>query len=111
MEGNDTGTGATLSPGQDCPVCERRVPFPKTERSPQTKKKGYWVPIDEHEGHEDVLRAAAEFLGCADQPFFEFKTVTIALAALLQDESLRGYAKSAWNDATAGVPTSETSET
>lgn len=80
-------------PGQPCPICERRVPLPKTEKSPPTKHKGYWVPADEHEAHEDVLATAAKFLGVYEQPFFEFKTVTLALALILQDESLRGFAQ------------------
>ena len=78
---------------ETCATCNRPLPLPKTERTPQSKKKAYWVPIDEHEAHEDVLTTAAKFLGCFDQPYYEFKTVTLALALVLQDESLRGYAQ------------------
>lgn len=85
--------GAHPEPGQPCPACKRRVPFEKTEKSPPTKKKGYWVPADEFDAHEEVLGAAAAHLGVVEQPFHEFKTVTLALALVLQDESLRGFAQ------------------
>lgn len=81
------------SPGETCTGCGRRVPFPKTEKSPQTKKKAYWVAVDDAEDHDAILRAAAKHLGVAEQPFYEFKTVTVALTLLLQDESLRGFGK------------------
>lgn len=81
------------APGTDCPTCNRRVPKPKTKASPPTKHKGYWVPADEHKAHEEVLETAAKFLGCYEQAFYEFKTVTLALALILQDESLNGYAQ------------------
>lgn len=80
-------------PGEPCPACERRVPLPKTEKTPPTKHKGYWVPADEHKAHEEVLETAAKFLGCYEQAFYEFKTVTLALALVLQDESLKGIAQ------------------
>ena len=79
-------------PGLACPSCKRRVPFPKTEKSPPTKKMGYWLPADAKDDHEEILGAAAAHLGVAEQPFFEWKTVTMALALILQDESLRGFA-------------------
>jgi len=80
-------------PGANCPTCNRRVPKPKTEKTPPTKHKGYWVPADEHEAHEEILATAAQFLGCYEQAFYEFKTVTLALALVLQDENLRGFAQ------------------
>lgn len=81
-----------LTPGQPCPACDRRVPYPRKESSPPSKKKAYWVPADEHEAHEEILCEAAKHLGCHDQPFFEFKTVALALYLVLQDEGLRGFA-------------------
>lgn len=81
----------TIEPGQTCPTCEQRRPFPAKPSSPPTKKKGYWLPVDEHSAHEDVLRTTAQFLGVHEQPFWEFKTVTLALGLVLQDESLKGF--------------------
>ena len=84
-----------LHPGDECPTCERRVPYPKKESSPVTKPKSYRVPVDEVEAHKDVLTTAAKFLGCHERPHWEFNTITIALALVLQDEKLRGYAQRA----------------
>ena len=80
-----------VQPGQECPVCKRRKPYPKTEASPPSKRMGYWTPADEYDAHEDVLRETAKYLGVHEQPFWEFKTAALALALVLQDESLRGY--------------------
>jgi hypothetical protein len=89
---DDSGAPRPI-PGEDCPTCNRRVPKLKTEKTPPTKHKGYWVPADEYPTHEELLAAAAQFLGCYDQAFYEFKTVTLALALILQDENLRGFAQ------------------
>lgn len=93
-----------IEPGQTCPACERRVPHPPKESSPQSKKKAYWVAVDEHKAHEEVLEAAAKFIGTYERPFWEFQTVTIALALLLQDENMRGYAHRAWVAPTPDYP-------
>jgi hypothetical protein len=80
-----------LHPGEKCPTCERKVPHPRKESSPTSKTKAYRLPVDENTSHEDVYAAAAEFVGAKGKPFEQFKTYTIALAALLQDESWRGF--------------------
>ncbi len=80
-----------IAPGQTCPTCEQRLPFPAKPSSPPTRKKGYWVPVDEYPAHGDVLKTTAQFLGVYEQPFWEFKTVTLALGLVLQDESLKGF--------------------
>lgn len=80
-----------LKPGQECPTCEQRIPFPAKPSSPPTKKSGYWVPVDEYGPHESTLKDTAKFLGVHEQPFWEFKTVALALALVLQDESLMGF--------------------
>jgi hypothetical protein len=82
-----------LEPGQDCPTCERRVPYPKKPTSPNTKPKSYRVPLDEVEAHSDVLTQAAKHLGTHERPHWQYQTYTIALALVLQDEKLRGYAQ------------------
>jgi hypothetical protein len=78
-------------PGEKCPTCERKVPHPRKESSPTSKTRAYRLPVDENTSHEDVYTAAAEFVGAKGKPFEQFKTYTIALAALLQDESWRGF--------------------
>jgi hypothetical protein len=80
-----------VHPGEKCPTCERKVPHPRKESSPTSKTRAYRLPVDENTSHEDVYAAAAEYVGAKGKPFEQFKTYTIALAALLQDESWRGF--------------------
>lgn len=82
-----------ILPGQTCPSCERRFPYPKKESSPTTKTRSYRVPLDEAEAHEDVLKVAAKYLGVYEQPHWIFKTYALSLALVLQDETLRGFAQ------------------
>ena len=80
-----------IEPGKTCPTCEERKPFPKGPASPPSKKMGYWLPADEKDAHDDVLEMAARHLGVHEQPYWEFKTTSMALALVLQDESLKGF--------------------
>lgn len=86
------GEPYAVEPGHTCPRCQRRVPHPKKPSSPTTKTTSYRVPVDEQKAHEEVLEAAAKFLGTHSRPHWKFQTFTLALAAVLQDESLRGFA-------------------
>ena len=81
-----------VEPGQDCPTCEQRVPFPKGPTSPPTKKMGYWLPAEDYDDHEFVVTEAAKHLGCYERPFWQWVTATMAMTLVLQDESLRGFA-------------------
>jgi hypothetical protein len=82
----------TPGAGETCELCKRRVPHPKKETSPVSKTRAYRVPLDEADAHEEVLTQAAKFLGSYERPHWQFQTLTIALALVLQDESLRGMA-------------------
>ena len=79
-----------LTPGSVCPTCQRRVKYPKKASSPETAEISYHVPVDEKDAHKVVLKEAAKHLGTSGRPHERFWTVTYALAAVLQDESLRG---------------------
>ena len=92
MDVNGDLIGHDLEPGTECPECRRRIPHPKKPTSPKTKPKAYRVPVEEREAHEDVLAQAAKHLGTHERPHWEFQTYTIALALVLQDEKLRGFA-------------------
>lgn len=84
-----------MRPGETCPTCERRVPYEKKEASPVTKTRSYRVPLDEDDAHGTVLESAAKHLGTYERPHWQFQTLTLALALVLQDESLRGFANRA----------------
>lgn len=83
------------APGQTCGTCKRKVPHPRQPTSPTSKTFSYRVPVDEAEAHQDVLEQTARFVGVAEQPFERFKVVALALALVLQDESLRGFGQRA----------------
>lgn len=80
-------------PGEECELCHRRVPRERTASTPPTRPLAYRVPTDEVEAHREVLSVAAKFLGCYEQPYWQFKTLSLALALVLQDESLRGFSQ------------------
>lgn len=79
-----------LVPGQDCPTCSRRVPLPKTEKSPPSKKKAYWIPSDIAGAHQEIIDTVAEFLGCKDKPYYEAKVMEFCAVFARQHEELRG---------------------
>lgn len=79
-----------VEPGDECPTCNRKVPHPRKTSSPESKPVSYRVPMDEIDAHRVVLEEAAKHLGTAGRPHEIFWTYTYALAAVLQDESLRG---------------------
>lgn len=80
----------SVEPGQVCEGCGRKVPHPKKPSSPDSKPVSYRVPVDEYDAHKLVLEEAGKHLGTAGRPHEVFWTYTYALAAVLQDESLRG---------------------
>jgi len=81
----------TPQEGQECGTCGRRVPHKKKPTTPKTKRVGYSVPVDDVDSHLAVLDAAAFHLGVEGQPYARFKTLALAAALVLQDESLRGF--------------------
>ena len=79
-----------LTPGTVCPTCKRRINHPKKASSPDTLVFSYRVPVDEAEAHREIRETTAHFLGTHERPHWQFWTLAFALAAVLQDESLRG---------------------
>lgn len=73
-----------VHPGDTCPTCARRVPHPKKAGSPTSKVHAYRTPLDEADAHGDVIDAVAELLGVKSEPFHKFKTISYALACVLQ---------------------------
>jgi hypothetical protein len=92
VNGDLIGHEHVLAPGTTCVVCKRRVPHPRKLDSPTSKTFSYRVPLDEQEAHAETLDVAARFVGVAEQPFFQYKLIALALVLVLQDENLRGYA-------------------
>jgi hypothetical protein len=82
--------GTAPEPGTVCPTCSRRVNHPKKHDSPTSRGRTYKVPADELAAHDEILDTAAEYIGAAETPFAKFKTITAALACLLQDPGAKG---------------------
>ena len=82
-----------IEAGQVCPTCERRVNHPKKETTPTTRPTSYRVPVDEWDAHKDVLTEAAKHLGAYERPYWQFQTYALALALVLQDDDLAGFAQ------------------
>ena len=90
MEERTVEAAFVIEPGQTCPTCERRVPHPRRHDSPDTLVFSYRVPVDEAEAHREIRETTARFLGTHERPHWQFHTFTLALALVLQDESMRG---------------------
>jgi hypothetical protein len=95
VNGDLIGHEHPLAPGTTCEACKRKMPYPRKESSPTSKTFAYRVPVDEAEAHAETLDVAARFVGVAEQPFFQYKLIALALVLVLQDEGLRGYAQRA----------------
>ncbi len=85
----------SIDPGQTCPECKRRVPFPKKADSPKSTIVSYRLPLDEMEAHVDTFDAVARYIGTAGRPHDKFWTITYALARVLQDPEMQGIAQRA----------------
>ena len=72
-------------PGQCCPTCERRVNFPKRDKTPESRVFSYRVPADEAESYGETLATAARVVGALDRPYWQHKTILAGLVRLLQD--------------------------
>jgi hypothetical protein len=77
-------TGATsgsLSPGEKCPACERRVPHPRKESSPkQTRQLNLGpAPADFVEEVKTRLDDQAALWGLAAKPHHRYKVLDLAL--------------------------------
>ena len=86
-------TPGVPEPGADCPACHRRVPFPKTEKSPPTKRMGFWVPAENHESFVELHSDTARYLGTYERPFWEYETTVMGDAAILQMPELADFAR------------------
>lgn len=78
-------SASSVTPGEKCPTCQRRVNHPKKETSPTTKVFSVRVPLDDLEAWEEALDVAADHLGIRmSSPHHRFKTLNAGLALILQ---------------------------
>lgn len=72
-------------PGSCCPTCERRVPHPKKDSTPESRVISYRVPADEADSFVEILQVAAKIVGAHELPYWQWRTFNAALVRLLQD--------------------------
>lgn len=77
-----------IHPGDPCPTCARRIPYPKKADSPQSKVFSYRVPLDDAETHAEILDTAAEELGILSEPHHRFKLALYGAMLILQGARL-----------------------
>ena len=76
---------AELEPGTACPVCGKRTPHPKKEKSPTSLSVGFRVPTDAVEDYKEHLRMWKEALGIAGEPFADYKAALTAFGYCTQN--------------------------
>lgn len=80
-----------LEPGTTCPACERRIPYPRRDTSPDTRSITLRVPVDEAESFEEIFEAAADHISAHDQPHWRYRTALWGLVLALQSHGADEY--------------------
>ena len=75
---------ASLSPGTTCDKCGRKVPHPRKPSSPKSAVKSYRIPADAREEWDEMVDAAASYMGIEKEPYATYKVLLTALVILLQ---------------------------
>lgn len=71
-EGRDISYGLPLhvpEPGEICPVCERRKPFPREAKTPETATVAFRLPTERKENLHEGLKALADVTGAAQRKY------------------------------------------
>lgn len=79
-------------PGETCPTCSRRIPFPKKKTSPTTRVYSIRVPADDLDALKEVIEAASyaqdplrDGALVRERPHYVYWTIFFALAEWLQE--------------------------
>jgi len=81
---NSPDSESHLTPGEKCPSCARKIPYPKKATSPKTKVKSIRIPIGDLETFTELIDAAAEHLGFYSKPHSDYNTLLAGLVLILQ---------------------------
>jgi len=83
--GNASGPLATelaapsVSPGEKCPTCKRRVNRPKTDKSPKSTTISARLPSDEKESMSTLIQDTAESIGANELKYPAAKTIEVGM--------------------------------
>lgn len=70
-------------PGETCPECQRRVPYPKQKTSPQSKVVAYRIPLDDAVTHTELAEVAATELGILENKYWRWALHSYCYALIL----------------------------
>ena len=76
-----------VQPGQECPVCKRRKPYPKTADSPASVVKSFRLPADAAEDFAADFARACLIVGLTSRHKFPiYKFLEFVMDAILSEE-------------------------
>lgn len=82
-----TDTGATgVGPGESCPTCNRRVPYPKKETSPDSRVKSLRIPADDSTFDEDFAIAMLIVGLTTQHKYAAHKFLRFVIDCIIRDE-------------------------
>jgi hypothetical protein len=84
---SDLAIHPDLAPGQSCPTCERRMPYPKKEgKSPETIVKSFRLPADDSAAFGEGFSRACLTVGITSQHKFPiYKFLDFIIDAILSE--------------------------
>ena len=74
----------SVSPGQACPTCQRRIPYPKLASSPTSAVWSMRLPADAKEDFRGIVDALAGHLGAGEERYGAYKAMLTAAVWALQ---------------------------
>ena len=74
----------TLEPGENCPTCARRIPYPKKDGSPVSATVSARGPIEDAANFKELREHAIVHAGLAGRKYAAFYVEYAALAKFLQ---------------------------
>jgi hypothetical protein len=74
----------SVRPGEECPACHRRIPYPKKDTSPKSAMMTYRIPLDVKEDYKELVDAAAEHAGIKKEKYHTFQVLNAGLVLVLQ---------------------------
>lgn len=85
----------SVTPGETCPECNRRVPHPRKPSSPKSKVVGFRIPVDEADDVMEAWKMRAERLGVLKMPHWQkhYLDITNSLIDGLSDDVVRAIGK------------------
>ena len=79
-----SSASSSVEPGDTCPVCERKMPRPRKDTSPDSTTVSHRLPVDVKPEYLEIRDACIEHLGIAGEKYCVYKMFLTAMISLLQ---------------------------